>query len=76
MAMRNFWLAAKVDGRATRVSGGPQGKHGGMSGTLYVRDNGESVPAFFFHCEVTPDGRLRVTVDVDGTDLIVRSWER
>lgn len=41
MAVRNWWLEADIDGRKTKLSGGPRSKDGGFSLILYQRDKGE-----------------------------------
>lgn len=46
MAMRNFWIEGEIDGRKTKLTGGPVRKDGGFKLVVYVRDGGESVPAF------------------------------
>jgi hypothetical protein len=57
MAMRNFWIEADVDGRKTRLMGGPRSKDGGFKLTVYMRDDGDSVIAA--HVRGTEvDGRL------------------
>ena len=40
MAVRNFWVDADIDGRATMLSGGPRAKDGGMTIKIRQRDNG------------------------------------
>lgn len=39
--VRNFWLDATIDGKQTKLSGGPQAKDGGFTLTIKIRDNGE-----------------------------------
>ena len=38
MALRNFWIDAKIDGRKTELEGGPQAKDGGLSVDILQRD--------------------------------------
>jgi hypothetical protein len=38
--VRNFWIDLSVDGRSSDLSGGPRSKDGGISGTIYIRDEG------------------------------------
>ena len=45
MAVRNFWIAAEVDGRKTELTGGPGRKDGGFHLTVYMRDKGQSIKA-------------------------------
>ena len=42
MAMRNFWIEGQIDGRKSRITGGPQSSGGGFDLTVYQRDDGES----------------------------------
>lgn len=39
--VRNFWVAGDVDGRRSPLSGGPQGRDGGLSLMLYQRTEGQ-----------------------------------
>ena len=40
MATRNFWIDVDIDGRRTRLQGGPISKEGGFTLTVRMRDNG------------------------------------
>jgi len=46
MAMRNFWITVSIDGRKTRLTGGPLRKDGGFSLEVYMRESGRSVLAY------------------------------
>lgn len=59
MAVRNFWIEAEVDGRSTKLKGGPQGKFGGMVIKLYQRKDGEIALAARIDC--TSDGQTLFT---------------
>ena len=50
MAIRNFWVTANIDGRGTKLAGGPRSKDGGMDITLYQRDNGCIETALRIRC--------------------------
>lgn len=66
MAIRNFWFEANIDGRTTKLAGGPKSREGEMSTVLYVRNNGCSEVAFKTVCKET-DGILSVKIhDKDG----------
>lgn len=39
--VRNFWVEAEIDGRATTLSGGPQSKDGGIDIVIYQRSKGD-----------------------------------
>lgn len=50
MAVRNFWIEADIDGRATMLAGGPRGKRDGMDVTIYQRDDGSIKTAVKVFC--------------------------
>ena len=50
--VRNFWVEVEIDGRKTKLCGGPRAKDGGMTIRLYQRDAGQIVRAFVISCEV------------------------
>jgi len=58
--VRNFWIHAQVDGRRSRVCGGPRRKDGGLSLTLYQRSGGTIVAALQVECLALTDGTLRL----------------
>lgn len=69
MAVRNFYVTADIDGRATKLKGGPASKDGGMSVTLYQRSEGGIVEAVELHCFVNKDGKLQTNVTIgDGIE--------
>lgn len=61
MAVRNFYVEANIDGRATKLAGGPAAKDGEMVIHLYQRDHGETVEAFSIVCRER-NGELTSTV--------------
>lgn len=61
MAVRNFYVEAIIDGRATRLGGGPTAKDGEMVVHLYQRENGEITEAFTIICREN-EGKLTSTV--------------
>lgn len=61
--VRNFWIQARVDGRESRVCGGPRSKDGGLSLTLYQRSRGMVVAALQVNCFARCDGTLRLEVE-------------
>jgi hypothetical protein len=63
MATRNYWLDATIDGRATKLSGGPQSKNGGMSVSVKMRDGGEIIRAVQIEAFANDDGTLTLIVD-------------
>lgn len=48
--MRNFYLTAGIDGRKTKLCGGPRSKDGEMTVEVRQRDEGSSVVAFTLYC--------------------------
>lgn len=66
--VRNFWLEALIDGRRSRLVGGPRAKDGGMSLTLYQRSGGSVVTAVEICCRYTMDGLLVMEVASVATD--------
>lgn len=60
MAVRNFWINARVDGRRTNVAGGPRARDGGMSVTIYLRSEGAVKKALSIECNAFDDGTLVV----------------
>ncbi len=70
MAVRNFWIDARVDGRTTNLSGGPQAKSGGFSLDVCMRDNGKSYVAVTISGAVDQEDPelLHLTIHNKGTD--------
>lgn len=66
MAMRNFWLETKVDGRKSILTGGPRNKDGGMTTKIYVRDCGESVLAYKIVCRECDHDLIIMIYDAEG----------
>ena len=67
MAVRNWWIEVEIDGRKTKLQGGPQAKDGGFTLTVRQRDNGASVPVLTVRGIAFDDGRLQlVTVGERG----------
>lgn len=69
MAVRNFWIDAEIDGRRTRLTGGPVSKDGGFSLTVYIRDNGGIEKAVRLDARAFEDGELMLDV-VPNPDLL------
>lgn len=76
MAIRNFWLEANIDGRKTPLQGGPRAKDGGMTATLYIRNDGAIEEAVTLDCHANKDGALVVLVEVEGRDVKVIERQR
>ena len=64
--VRNFWIDANIDGRQETLSGGPQGKDGGFTLTVKMRDNGDITQPIEIAGLVHIDGTLELTVHQNG----------
>ncbi|MDD3039693.1 hypothetical protein [Bacteroides sp.] len=71
MAVRNFWVEASIDGRESKVAGGPRAKTDGMTTTIYQRDNGEIVTAFKIVSRVNSKGKLLSEVHDSNNKLVL-----
>ena len=61
-SVRNFWLAARIDGRPSPLRGGPRGKDGGFELAITVRDGGTVAEALRVVGRVLSDGHLALEV--------------
>jgi hypothetical protein len=61
--VRNFWVDGAVDGRRSRITGGPRARDGGISLTLYQRKEGSVAEALKVECLACEDGMLTVEVE-------------
>lgn len=68
--VRNFWIDARIDGRDTKIAGGPIAKDGGLHVTFKQRDTKQVTQALTVDCRVGPDGLLILRVfDADGVPI-------
>lgn len=58
MAVRNFYVEANIDGRKTRLGGGPRCKDGEMSLCITQRNTGGIDTALRINCYVNSEGNL------------------
>lgn len=69
MAVRNWWIEADIDGRKTRLSGGPRAKDGGLDLVIKQRSGGAIVAPVEIRgrAKTTDDGRtvLELTIGLD-----------
>lgn len=67
MAVRNFWIEADIDDRASTLAGGPRSRHGGMTVKIYQRDNGAgtSKPVIKLNCWEGEE-TLHTRIEVNG----------
>jgi hypothetical protein len=61
--VRNFYINAEVDGRRSRISGGPRARDGGMTLTLYQRRSGGVATVLILRCNVEKNGKLVTDVE-------------
>lgn len=67
--VRNFWVDVNIDGYKTDLSGGPQGKDGGIGGSIMIRDRGQAKKAVSISGGVW-DGKISLRIAVgDGIDF-------
>ena len=60
MRMRNWWIEVEIDGRKTKLVGGPRAKDGGFVLTVRQRDEGVSVEVMAVGGIVEPNGILHL----------------
>lgn len=61
--VRNFWLEAQVDGRASTFASGPRSRDGGFTLDLYQRDKGTVAHVALIVGRVLSDGRLCLSME-------------
>ena len=69
MAVRNFYVEADVDGRATSLGAGPSNKTGGMRVKIFQRNCGEIEEALTIRC-AEQNGKL-ITKVYEGDKCIL-----
>jgi hypothetical protein len=62
MSVHNFQIHGRVDGRETGLNAGPRSKDGGISITVYMRDEGGIETGVTVSGRATSDGRLVLDV--------------
>ena len=62
MATMNFYVSIGIDGRATRLEGGPRSKDGGLEGTIMIRDRGARVKAARISAGADSEGNLYLRI--------------
>lgn len=71
MAVRNFYVDCKIDGRSTTLTGGPQNKEGGMRLVITQRNNKGIVKAITVECYAY-DGDLQTIVYDSNGDAVYK----
>lgn len=74
--VRNFWVESDIDGRATKLEGGPVSKDGGFDTNVYIRDGGQVEKALTIYGTPHPDGSLTLTVTNPATGAVVHKITR
>jgi len=69
--VRNFWLDGRIDGRSSRLEGGPQSKDGGFSLTIKQREDDGIIIAARIWGTADDDSRLRLHVEVADADELL-----
>lgn len=74
MAVRNFWITARIDGKDVPISGGPRTKEGGFDLSIAVRQDGVSVQALDILGRADANGDLVIKVrpQMESTDVTPR----
>lgn len=75
MTLRNFWLEARIDGRKTELTGGPRAKEGGISLTIYQRENGSKTEAVKINC-YEYKGELTTAITLHGNVVGIYTTRR
>jgi len=60
--VRNFWIEAQIDGRPTKITGGPRAKGGGFVLNIYQRRRGKVHKAIRIQGFARQEGNLRLQV--------------
>lgn len=75
--VRNFYLTAEIDGRRTRLEGGPQARDGGFSLVVRQRTHGCVGRGLHVDGRATSDGRLILEVsDAEGVPVLTHETHR
>lgn len=72
--VRNFWIEADIDGRESRLSGGPVSKDGRIDVTFKQRDNGSVTHALRVQGYARADGSLTLRV-FDADDVAIHDHD-
>ncbi len=65
--VRNFWIEAEVDGKATPVAFGPKNADGGFTLTVKMRDNGGSLAPVHIEGNTSVEGELTLWININGS---------
>jgi len=62
MPIKNFYIDCEIDGRKSRLTGGPRAKDGGFNLTIYQRSDGEKIKALSVMGTVRANGDLALDI--------------
>ncbi len=62
MAVRNWWVEVEIDGRITKLAGGPRAKDGEFTLTIRQRNRGQLSEVLVVDGRVTKDDELQIWV--------------
>lgn len=72
MALRNFWITGRSDGRSTPVTMGPRSKDGGFELTVAIRRDGGSYEAITIIGSAVEGDRLKLSLSCwDGSTRVL-----
>jgi len=72
--VRNFWVDASIDGRASTFASGPRSKDGGIRLHYYQRKEGDIVCPFSIRSRATSDNTLITTINLNTRDQEMDSF--
>lgn len=75
MAIRNFYLDFDIDGRKTRLTGGPRGIDGTFDGKVYLREEGgiTTPAAISGRTRLTPAGEIELILEIEAEGFQVET---
>jgi hypothetical protein len=76
-SVRNFWIEGIIDGRESKLEGGPANKTGGMSVDIFQRENGNVLESINIRCWKGEEDLILEIIDGQtGTLLFRRRTQR
>ena len=73
MPIQNFYIDCEIDGRESKLTGGPKAKDGGFSLTIYQRSEGKKITALKVAGNVRINGTLALNLWKRDNMLLIRS---
>lgn len=75
MQLKNFYINCEIDGRKSKLAGGPKAEDGGFNLTIYQRSEGKKIKSLSVIGTVQATGRLRLEILKNDNILMVSSIE-